>query len=268
MLTFGAALASAGLDPTDLILIRHAYIDLHDDGYRGISANSSDSEIFEYTRQQSVIPGRFPSLPPRHWAVFLPEGRDRARLWRVFINHGETDRDEHVRSYHLEQSSHLTDLNDRLVIGWRAPRSWHIKGTTSLSYPIVEIADARPVRFPGFDALTLDYPQLQAVMHEHRYAAWCTALASVTGIYLITDTGSGRHYVGKADGAENLLQRWRAYAANGHGGNIELKGLDPTGFRFSVLRVFDPATPSQVINDAESHFKHALDSRQHGLNRN
>lgn len=93
----------------------------------------------------------------------------------------------------------------------------------------MEIADAEPVRFPGFDALTLDYLQLQAVLREHRYAAWRTALASVIGIYLITDTSDGRHYVGKADGAENLLLRWAAYAANGHGGNVELRAsIRPT----------------------------------------
>ena len=55
----------------------------------------------------------------------------------------------------------------------------------------MEIADAEPVRFPGFDALTLDYPQLQAVIREHRYAAWRTALSSVIGVYLITDTRDG-----------------------------------------------------------------------------
>lgn len=88
------------------------------------------------------------------------------------------------------------------------------------------------------------------------------------GIYLITDTRHGRHYVGKADGAENLLQRWTAYATNGHGGNVELRGLDPSTFRLSVLRVFDPATPTRDVDAAESHFKHALDSRRHELNRN
>jgi hypothetical protein len=130
------------------------------------------------------------------------------------------------------------------------------------------LPDAEPVRFPGFDAITLDYPQLQAVIREHRYAAWRTALASVVGIYLITDTRDGRHYVGKADGAENILQRWAAYATNGHGGNVELRNLTPSTFRLSVLRVFDPATPTRAIDAAESHFKHALDSRRHGLNRN
>jgi hypothetical protein len=107
----------------------------------------------------------------------------------------------------------------------------------------MEIADVEPVPFPGFDRLVLDYAQLQAVMREHRYAAGRTALASVIGVYLTTDTRDGRHYVGKADGAESIRQRWRAYATNGDGGNSELRNLDPTSFRFSLLRVFDPATP-------------------------
>ncbi len=154
------------------------------------------------------------------------------------------------------------------MIGWRSPRTWRINATTAGGYPVLEIADAQPAPFPGFDALTLDYPQLQAVMREHRYASWRTALASVIGIYLITDTRDGRHYVGKADGAETILQRWSTYATNGHGGNVELRGLDPTNYRLSVLRVFDPATPAGEVNSAESHFKHALDTRRHGLNRN
>lgn len=105
-------------------------------------------------------------------------------------------------------------------------------------------------------------------MREHRYAAWRTALSSVVGICLITDTLDGRHYVGKANGAESIRQRWNAYATNGHGGNVELRGLEPSSFRFSLLRVFDPSPPTREIDLAESHFKQALDTRRHGLNRN
>lgn len=57
------------------------------------------------------------------------------------------------------------------------------------------------------------------------------------GIHLITDTRDGRHYVGKADGSENILQRWTAYATNGHGDDVELRGLDPASFRFSPAGV-------------------------------
>lgn len=71
----------------------------------------------------------------------------------------------------------------------------------------------------------------------------------------------------KADGAESILQRWSAYATSGRGGNVELRNLDASGFRFSLLRVFAPATPTREIDAAESHFKTALDSRRFGLNR-
>lgn len=267
-LTFSHIMDSAGIDPAGALVIRHAYVREHRDGTVGIHGDSSDAEIMAYTARQSANTRVFPAAPPGVWVVFLPEGGDRARLWAVVVNHGETSNDGQWRTFDLEQSTLLSDLRLRLVIGWRSPRTWALKATTAAPYPVMEIADAEPVRFPGFDALTLDHPRLQAVIREHRYAAWRTALSSVIGIYLITDTRDGRQYVGKADGAESVLQRWAAYATNGHGGNVELRALDPASFRLSVLRVFDPATPTRDINAAESHFKHALDSRSHGLNRN
>ncbi len=268
-LTLGPILISAGIDPTDAQAIRHAFVREHEDtGLPGIHADSTDDEILAYTSRQSAKPRIFPSNPPPIWVVFIREGGDRARLWSVLENRGESSNDGALRTFDLVASRHLSDLNDRLVIGWRSPRTWRLNGPTAAGYPVMEIADAQPVPFPGFDRLILDHAQLQAVMREHRYAAWRTALSSVVGVYLITDTRDGRQYVGKADGVESICQRWSAYATNGHGGNVELRGMDPTSFRFSVLRVFDPATPTRVIDEAESHFKFALDTRKHGLNRN
>lgn len=265
-LTFDSALAAGGIIPAEALVIRHAYVE-HDDGTPGIHADSTTDEIMAYTRRQLATPRRFPAEPPPIWIVLLPEGSDRARLWAVVRNHGEIANDGSLRTFDLEITDLLSDLQDRLVIGWKQPRRWWIKGTTAARYPVKEIADAAPIPFPGFDELILDYPQLQGVVREHRFGAWRTTLASVAGIYLITDTRDGRHYVGKADGEENVLQRWTAYATNGHGSNVELRNLDPTSFRFSLLRVFDPSTPQREINAAESHFKNALDSRNHGLNR-
>lgn len=268
-LTLGPILLDAGIDLSDALVIRHAYVREHEDsGISGIHADSTDEEILEYTRNQSANPRRFPADPPRFWVVFIREGGDQARLWGVVENRGEVANDGVRRVFDMVVSEHMADLRGRLVIGWRSPRTWWMRATTAASYPVMGIADAEPVPFPGFDRLVLDYPQLQAVMREHRYASWRTALASVVGIYLITDTRDGRHYVGKADGEENIRQRWGVYATNGHGGNIELRGLDPSSFRYSLLRVFDPSTPTSAIDASESHFKVALDSRRHGLNRN
>ncbi|MBY6061014.1 GIY-YIG nuclease family protein [Microbacterium esteraromaticum] len=267
-LTLGPILADAGIDPAEAIAIRHAYVKEHEDGSRGIHADSTDAEILNYTRGFGAN-GSFPAAPPRYWVVFIKEGSNQARLWSVIENRGELENDSVLRTFDISATEHMAELRKRLVIGWRSPRTWWMRGTTAASYPVDTIADAEPIPFPGFDRLMLDYAQLQAVIREPRYASWRTALSSVTGVYLITDARDGRQYVGKADGAENILQRWSAYAANGHGGNVELRGMDPSTFRYSLLRVFDPSTPEAEINIAENHYKLALDSRfPHGLNRN
>ncbi|WP_285725107.1 GIY-YIG nuclease family protein [Psychromicrobium xiongbiense] len=269
MLTLRPILQSAGIDPAEVLVIRHAYVREHEDtGLPGIHADSTNDEILLYTSKQSVRPGIFPASPPKVWVVFVKEGGDRARLWSVVENRGELPSAGILRMFDLVVSEQLADLRDRLVIGWTAPRSWKVNGRTAANYVVKEIADAKPVPFPGFDRLVINHAKLQAVMREPRYASWRTALASVMGVYLITDTSDGRQYVGKADGGENIRQRWSAYATNGHGNNVELRGLDPANFRFSLLRVFDPATPTRDIDAAESHFKEALDTRKHGLNRN
>lgn len=266
-LTLAPLLIDAGIDLAHALVIRHAYVQIHEDsGSPGIHADSTSAEILEYTGNQSANPRKFPAVPPLYWIVFVPEGGDRARLWSVVKNRGELMNDGEHRLFDLAESEHMADLRGRLVVGWRSPRTWWMRATTAASYPIAEIADARPIPFPGYNWLVLNYAQLQAVMRDHRYTAWRTALAAVIGIYLITDTSDGRHYVGKADGAESILQRWHSYAINGHGGNVRLRGRDPKTFQFSLLRVFDPSTVKQAINAAEEHFKLALDTRTHGLN--
>jgi hypothetical protein len=51
-----------------------------------------------------------------------------------------------------------------------------------------------------------------------------TALASVAGVYLISDTLTGKLYVGSATGEGGIWGRWCQYV-DGHGHNIQLKRL-------------------------------------------
>lgn len=219
--------------------------------------------------------------------VFLADGKRRSRLWGTFENHGEVieERTDEVRCYDLRPSPFLSPLNDRLIVEWDTPRSWHrsASAASAMRMPVLEIADRDKVPFPGFDGVLLSYQQLMDMVDDPRYSDWRAALSEVQGIYLITDFTNGKQYVGKADGSERILGRWTTYAKDGHGGNIALRELayisvpgeakkqktdHARHFVFSLLRVFGPSTPSTEVNSAESHYKEALMTRQFGLNRN
>lgn len=73
-----------------------------------------------------------------------------------------------------------------------------------------------------------------------------------------------------------LLQRWRSYAANGHGGNKELialvneQGFDyvRSNFQYSILENYNSKVDDSVILDRESWWKEVLQTRKFGYNSN
>lgn len=270
-LTLGHILAAVGVSASGTVVLRHTY---KPDGLKS-EDDLTPQKILDYTRQQG-IGNMLGKNPPGTWVVFLADGGRRSRLLAVYENHGEVlaERTADRRFFDLRPSPVLATFVNRLVIQWSGPRSWARQGPIASDFPVVEIADPQAVAFPGFDNVLLSQDGLQAMVEESRYAAWRTALGAVQGIYLIADTSTGQLYVGKADGGENILGRWSAYAANGHGGNIALRELtdrDPRHarhFRYSILRVYGPSVPTAEVDDAEKHFKQALLTRQFGLNRN
>jgi hypothetical protein len=55
--------------------------------------------------------------------------------------------------------------------------------------------------FPGYQSVNLTKEHLD-IMVRQDVSTWRAALASVKGIYLITDSATGKLYVGKADGED------------------------------------------------------------------
>jgi hypothetical protein len=268
-LTLGHIMSTCGIDQDDVLVVRHTY---NDDGLR--RGETSFENVLAYARQQGL---RFNATQPRIWLNFLAEGGRRCRYWGAFENHGEVvaERTESQRFFDLRRSDLLSSLGNRLVMEWSKDAiNWSKKGASAAAFPVIEIADPQNVEFPGFDRLVLTRADLRIALDDSRYAAWRTALGSVQGVYLISDSRSGRQYVGKADGGERILGRWSAYARDGHGGNIELRALalgdadHARHFVFSLLRVFGPDTPGNEVDAAEAHFKRALLTREFGLNRN
>jgi hypothetical protein len=86
------------------------------------------------------------------------------------------------------------------------------------------------------------------------------------GIYYIFDVSDGKGYVGKASGKENLLGRWMDYAKTGHGGNVKLRGRDPSNFRFSILELIPWDLEEGEVEEIEKGWMLRLRTRTHGLN--
>ncbi|MGN6781535.1 MAG: GIY-YIG nuclease family protein [Marmoricola sp.] len=268
-LKLGHILAACGLDPSEVLVVRHTY---NDAGLR--RGETTPEKVLAYAREQSL---RFNASQPPIWLNFLAEGGRRCRYWGAFENRGEVEaeRTPTLRYFDLRPSARMSSLVDRLVIEWsRDAINWAKKGDAASTFPVLEIADPEVVPFPGYDAVLLDRAQLREMLEDSRFEAWRTALGAVQGIYLITDMSTGKHYVGKADGSERILGRWTTYARDGHGGNVALRELRDVEvehsrhFQWSILRVFGPSTPAAEVDAAEAHYKRALGTREFGLNRN
>ena len=107
------------------------------------------------------------------------------------------------------------------------------------------------------------------------YKEWEDKLSAVAGVYLITDTKTGKHYVGSASGMEGgIWGRWSEYARTKHGGNkrlVELITADPGycyNFQYSILEVFPIKRDKHEVLEYEQLYKKKLQSIQFGLNDN
>ena len=82
-------------------------------------------------------------------------------------------------------------------------------------------------------------------------------------------------YVGSAYGDECIWQRWSNYAADGYGGNVELKELLKQNgedykynFKYSILEVCNMNLGNEYIIGRETYWKEVLQTRNFGLNKN
>lgn len=130
--------------------------------------------------------------------------------------------------------------------------------------------------FPGYDKVRLSYNQLRGILGANK-KDWIAALENQKAVYLITDKNNGKLYVGSATSDKGmLLQRWRNYIDNGHGGNKELlelvkeKGFDyvKENFQYSILENYNAKVDDHVILERESWWKETLQSRNFGYNSN
>jgi hypothetical protein len=180
--------------------------------------------------------------------------------------------------YELERLEEFSELEGRLIVGFqRTSRQSYLHADRWMDDMHVE--EILPKRhsladFPGFRKIDISKGELDLIVSQS-LETWRTALSNIAGVYLISDTKSGKLYVGSATGAGGIWQRWCNYSSGSHGGNKEIiELLDREGpqhanfFRFSVLELADLHDSKEEVLSREGHWKRLLLSRTHGLNRN
>ena len=108
--------------------------------------------------------------------------------------------------------------------------------------------------FPGYDNVCISRKRLIEII-EHKEMDWINALQAQKGVYVITDTNTGKLYVGSAYGSHGLLGRWQNYMDTIHGGNQGLMDLyEREGktyfdeyFQYSILEIFNSLTSDETI---------------------
>ena len=166
------------------------------------------------------------------------------------------------------------ELIGRLVVRHQRTRQSYVWLKPEMPLTVVEYRREKMTigEFPGYNAVATSYSVLR-IITEQQIATWHAALANIKGVYLITDTSTGKHYVGKASGNVGIWQRWCAYADNGHGGNVELKALlnhhgpdHRRYFQYSILEIADTHASDLDILARESYWMNVLKTREFGLN--
>jgi hypothetical protein len=176
--------------------------------------------------------------------------------------------------YQMEEVKELfDDLKERVIIQWRNAISWHqwIKNE-------MEVLEIHPglhyKQFTDYSDFILNFEELKEIVNR-QYSDWKKMLSVTKGVYLISDTKTGKLYVGSAYGEDGIWGRWCKYVqTNGHGDNKTLKELvdnDPTHgsyFQFSILMLLPRTiTPDEAIKK-ERLFKNKLGTNSFGLNNN
>lgn len=123
--------------------------------------------------------------------------------------------------------------------------------------------------FPGYENVNISWNELKRNINKE---SWKTALKNQKGVYLISDTKTGKFYIGSAYGKEMLLNRWNSYLKTGHGGNAELKSLNfdyvKENFHYSILEIYKSTVDNETVIKRESWWKQILLSREFGYNKN
>lgn len=132
--------------------------------------------------------------------------------------------------------------------------------------------------FNGYQNVSITHKELREIVSNNELS-WKLALSYIKAVYVITDTKTGKLYIGSASGnSQGLWQRWECYAdfKDLTGGNKEFevlvkeKGKDyiKDNFKYSILEIFDTKTKQEYILERENYWKNVFETKKFGMNWN
>lgn len=130
--------------------------------------------------------------------------------------------------------------------------------------------------FEGYDKVNLPFHRLADIFSGRILPTYYEALQQVTGVYCLTDTHTGKLYIGSATGEGGVAQRWGNYLDSKHGGNKKLialyrqKGAEyfEKYFTFTLLEYFTLSYDPLKVLEREQYWKHCLSTIKNGYNDN
>ena len=174
----------------------------------------------------------------------------------------------HRWRYQTEEIEEAKSLAGRVVVGFRrSGRAAYLNAGRWA--PRLEVRELLPQRmavsdFPGYHCVLLSKDTLDLIVNQ-QVPSWKGALSAVAGVYLITDTKTGKLYVGSGTGEGGIWARWSQYAATGHGGNRDIRkllkaeGRDYSrNFQYAVLEIADTHASDDQVRRREDHWKRVL----------
>ena len=161
--------------------------------------------------------------------------------------------------------SDFEEYEERLVIGWKATRSWSQIAGNSPKPILALLKEYEEPEFPGFDEF-----KMMSNFRSSLPETWKAILSANKGIYLLVHEETGNQYIGSAYGEDGFFGRWANYEdeLKGNGGNKLLKKLKKTLYQISILEVCHPTFSDEEVINRESKWKNKLGSRVFGLNAN
>lgn len=91
-------------------------------------------------------------------------------------------------------------------------------------------------------------------------------------MYCLTDTHTGKLYIGSATGEKGVAQRWGNYLDSKHGGNKKIialykqKGVEY--FTYTLFEYFGLSYDTVKILEREQYWKRCFDTIKNGYNDN